>query len=244
MGNANGNTNGNAGGASPQPDAIAAEAVTIVVADDHPLFRNALREAIAGMLTDATILEAATLEDATGVLNGHADIDLLLLDLSMPGMRGFSGLTLLRNQFPTVPVLIVSANDDPSVMRRCLAFGAAGYLPKTQGMDQMKLAIRTVLDGGTWMPPDVDATTPADRETSELVRRLSSLTPQQMRVLMMLSEGKLNKQIAYELDVSEATVKAHVSAILTKLRVESRTQAVIAANRIEAGNWQMNGMPH
>ena len=122
-------------------------------------------------------------------------------------------------------------------MRRCIDFGASGFVPKTTEMDAMRIAIRSVLDGGTWTPPDVDLTTPADRDTADIVRRLSSLTPQQVRVLMMLSEGLLNKQIAYELSVSEATVKAHVSAILQKLGVESRTQAVIAASKIEAGQW-------
>jgi len=120
-------------------------------------------------------------------------------------------------------------------MRRCIDFGASGFIPKTTEMDAMRGAIRNVLDGGTWTPPDVDLSTPADRDTADIVRRLSSLTPQQVRVLMMLSEGLLNKQIAYELSVSEATVKAHVSAILQKLGAESRTQAVIAASKIEAG---------
>jgi DNA-binding NarL/FixJ family response regulator len=136
-----------------------------------------------------------------------------------------------------VPVVVVSGNEDRTVMRRCIDFGASGFIPKTTEMDAMRVAIRNVLDGGTWTPPDVDLSTPADRDTADIVRRLSSLTPQQVRVLMMLSEGLLNKQIAYELSVSEATVKAHVSAILQKLGVESRTQAVIAASKIEAGQW-------
>lgn len=211
--------------------------VRILIADDHPLFRGALRQAVSGFLRDAEIAEVGAFDEAAAQLAKTPDVDLVLLDLTMPGMRGFSGLTYLRAQYPSVPVLVVSANDDPRVMRRCVDFGAAGFLPKTVDMDRMRTAIGTVLDGGTWTPPEVDLSTPADQETSDLVRRLSSLTPQQVRVLMMLSEGLLNKQIAYELDVSEATVKAHVSAILTKLGVESRTQAVIAAARIEAGQW-------
>ena len=123
-------------------------------------------------------------------------------------------------------------------MRRCMEFGASGFLPKTQGIDAMRTAIRTVIEGGNWTPADYDPAAPVDRETADLTRRMTSLTPQQVRVLMMLSEGLLNKQIAYELTVSEATVKAHVSAILQKLGVESRTQAVIAASKIEAGQWQ------
>jgi DNA-binding NarL/FixJ family response regulator len=143
-----------------------------------------------------------------------------------------------RAQYPGVPVVVVSANEDRGVIRRCIDFGASGFIPKTTDIEAMRQAIRSVLAGQTWTPADVDLAGPADKETADTVRRLSSLTPQQVRVLMMLSEGLLNKQIAYELTVSEATVKAHVSAILQKLGVESRTQAVIAASKIEAGQWQ------
>ena len=143
----------------------------------------------------------------------------------------------MRAQYPSVPVMVVSATDDPSVIRRCMEFGASGFIPKTLGVDAMRAAIKRVLDGGVWTPPDVDLTAGADAESSELMARMATLTPQQVRVLMMLSEGLLNKQIAFQLGVSEATVKAHVSAILQKLGVESRTQAVIAAAKIEAGHW-------
>ena len=160
-------------------------------------------------------------------------MDLVLLDLSMPGVRGFSGLLYLRAERPSLPVVVVSANEERAVMRHCLEFGAAAYVPKSLDVESMRTAIRTVLDGGRWTPPDLDAKAPASREASALVKRLSSLTPQQVRVLMMLRQGLLNKQIAYELSVSEATVKAHVSAILQKLGVESRTQAVILAAKIE-----------
>jgi DNA-binding NarL/FixJ family response regulator len=150
----------------------------------------------------------------------------------MPGMRGLSGLLFLRAQHPAVPVAIVSANEDRGIIRSCLEAGALGFIPKTTPMETMRDAVRRVLAGEVWTPADVDLSAPADQEATEIVRRLASLTPQQARVLMMLSEGLLNKQIAYELSVSEATVKAHVSAILTKLGVESRTQAVIAAGKI------------
>jgi DNA-binding NarL/FixJ family response regulator len=142
-----------------------------------------------------------------------------------------------------VPVVVVSANDDPAVIRRCMDFGASGFIPKTLGVEPMREAISTVLNGGIWTPADVDFGAGSDVESKKLIARLSTLTPQQVRVLMMLSEGLLNKQIAYELGVSEATVKAHVSAILQKLGVESRTQAVIAAARIEAGHWPHGAVP-
>ena len=209
------------------------DAVRILIADDHPLILGALRQAVSGAIAGVEIHEAQDFDSLAAALEAHPDMDLVLLDLSMPGVRGFSGLLYLRAERPGVPVIVVSANEDRAVMRHCLEFGAAAYVPKSLDVETMRAAIRTVLDGGRWTPPDLDAKAPAGREASALVKRLSSLTPQQVRVLMMLSQGLLNKQIAYELSVSEATVKAHVSAILQKLGVESRTQAVILAAKIE-----------
>ncbi len=209
----------------------------LVIADDHPLFRGALREAVTGLFARADIAEAGTFDDVSKILDRAAEVDLILLDLAMPGVRGFSGLMYLRAQYPSVPIVIVSANDEPAVIRRCMDFGASGFIPKTLGVEAMREAVASVLEGGVWTPPDVNLSAVADVETTAVLARLATLTPQQVRVLMMLSEGLLNKQIAYELSVSEATVKAHVSAILQKLGVESRTQAVIAAAKIEVGQW-------
>jgi DNA-binding NarL/FixJ family response regulator len=209
----------------------------LVIADDHPLFRGALREAVGGLFGRVDIAEAGSFDEVTKLLEGNAEVDLILLDLAMPGVRGFSGLMYLRAQYPSVPVVMVSANDDPAVIRRCMDFGGAGFIPKTLGIDAIRSAIVRVLEGGVWMPPDVDVGTGTDAASADVLARLASLTPQQVRVLMMLSGGLLNKQIAYELGVSEATVKAHVSAILQKLNVESRTQAVITASKIERGQW-------
>src|SRR6476661_367496 len=178
----------------------------LVIADDHPLFRDALRQAVASVVTSATISEAGSFDDLTALLERDSDVDLILLDLTMPGISGFSGLIYLRAQYPAIPVVIVSASDDAGTIRRSLDFGASGFIPKRFGVETLRDALVT-------------------------------LTPQQVRVLMMLSEGLLNKQIAYELGVSEATIKAHVSAILQKLGVESRTQAVIAAAKIAGGRW-------
>jgi len=212
----------------------------LVIADDHPLFRGALREAVEGLLQRAEISEAGTFDELVNLLERGGDVDLVLLDLTMPGVRGFSGLMYMRAQYPGVPVIVVSANDDPAAIRRCVEFGASGFIPKTLGVDAMRTAISRILGGGVWTPPDVDLAASSDTEAAELMTRMATLTPQQVRVLMMLSEGLLNKQIAYQLDVSEATVKAHVSAILQKLGVESRTQAVIAAAKIETGQWPQN----
>jgi DNA-binding NarL/FixJ family response regulator len=204
----------------------------IVIADDHPLVRGALRQAVEGAFKDVTVTETSDFDELILVLAAQPETDLVLLDLAMPGMHGFSGLIYLRAQYANIPVVVVSANDNRSVMRRCIEIGAAGFIPKTMDLDAMRAAIATVLAGGLWLPPDLGPATSSDPESADIIRRLASLTPQQMRVLMMLSEGLLNKQIAFELSVSEATIKAHVSAILQKLRVESRTQAVIAAAKI------------
>lgn len=209
----------------------------LVIADDHPLFRGALREAVEGLLEQVDIAEAGTFDELVEFLERGSDVDLVLLDLTMPGARGFSGLMYMRAQYPGVPVIVVSANDDPAAIRRCMEFGASGFIPKTLGVEAMRAAISRILNGGVWTPPDVDLSAGSDAEAAALMARMVTLTPQQVRVLMMLSEGLLNKQIAYQLTVSEATVKAHVSAILQKLGVESRTQAVIAAAKIEAGQW-------
>jgi DNA-binding NarL/FixJ family response regulator len=213
------------------------DSTRLVIADDHPLFRGALREAVSDLFATLDISEAGSFDDVTRILERDADVDLILLDLTMPGVRGFSGLMYLRAQYPSVPIVIVSGNDDPAVIRRCLDFGASGFIPKTLSVEAIRGAIGDILRGGVWLPPDIDLGKGSDAETAALMARLASLTPQQVRVLMMLSEGLLNKQIAYELKVSEATVKAHVSAILQKLGVESRTQAVIAASKMELGQW-------
>ncbi|MFI5015279.1 MAG: response regulator [Hyphomicrobiales bacterium] len=203
----------------------------IVIADDHPLFRDALKLTLQNQLAAASIEAAGSLEEATKLIAAR-EIDLVLLDLSMPGVQGLSGLLYLRAQFPSVPVVVISATEDRAVARKCLAFGAAGYVPKSANVSEINEAIEKVLAGGLFLPLEMETENDHDHDAEALAARLSALTPQQVRVLMMLSQGLLNKQIAYELSVSEATVKAHVSAILTKLAVESRTQAVILAARI------------
>jgi DNA-binding NarL/FixJ family response regulator len=210
----------------------------LIIADDHPLFRDALRHAVASVISSAKIDEAGSFEDLTALLERDAEVDLILLDLTMPGISGFSGLIYLRAQYPAIPVVIVSASDDAETIRRSVDFGASGFIPKRFGVDTLRDAILKVMDGDVWIPSDVDLSTVADPEMTRLRDRLVTLTPQQVRVLMMLSQGLLNKQIAYELGVSEATIKAHVSAILQKLGVESRTQAVIAAAKIAGEQWR------
>lgn len=202
-----------------------------VIVDDHPLVRGALRQVLEGVEDDVAVEEAGSLDEVIALLDRLPDVDLLLLDLSMPGVQGFSGLLYLRAQFPAVPVVVVSATEEPATIRKAIEFGAAGFIPKSVGTDTIRAAVKAVTGGGEWVPADI-ALGAGDDGDEDIVRRLETLTPQQLRVLMMLSEGLLNKQIAHALSVSEATVKAHVSAVLQKLGVESRTQAVIAAARI------------
>jgi len=208
----------------------------ILIVDDHPLFRSALSQTLSSGDNGIAVGEAGDLKQVQEAIDADRDCDLVLLDLNMPGVRGFSGLLLLRAQYPDVPVMIISAVEDASVIRRAFELGAAGYLHKSVGPAQIRQAIETVLAGGRFVPEGVNLA--ASDEHSSLMARLASLTPQQVRVLMMLSDGLMNKQIAYELSISEATVKAHVSAILQKLDVDSRTQAVIAASRIEDGQFE------
>ena len=214
----------------------------LVIADDHPLFRDALRQAVKSVVASAVVSEAGSFDDLTALLERDSDVDLILLDLTMPGISGFSGLIYLRAQFPAIPVVIVSASDDAGTIRRSLDFGASGFIPKRFGVETLRDAIMKVMEGDVWVPPDTDLSSADDPDMARLRDRLVTLTPQQVRVLMMLSEGLLNKQIAYELGVSEATIKAHVSAILQKLGVESRTQAVIMASRIAGNQWQQSDL--
>ncbi len=203
-----------------------------VIADDHPLFRGALKQALSVMAETTDIIEAGDFDGAKAALSQNEDLDLVLLDLSMPGVSGLSGLVSLRGLRSEIPIVVVSARDDPETIRRALELGASGFISKSASMEDIRSAVSTVLDGGVAAPSGLDLGVERDPEISDLIRRLQMLTPQQTRVLGMLGEGLLNKQIAYELGVSEATIKAHVSAILQKLGVDSRTQAVILLSKI------------
>lgn len=208
----------------------------LMIVDDHPLFRDALSQALETIGDETNISDVGSLDELNAALDKDTNVDLILLDLSMPGVQGFSGLLYLRAQHPEIPVAIVSATEDPTIIRRAIDFGASGFIPKSQPTGEIRDAVKRILNGDVWTPPNLE-TMPADDETDDLIRRLGTLTPQQVRVLMMLGEGLLNKQIAYKLGVSEATIKAHVSAILQKLGVDSRTQAVIAVNKIDVNQW-------
>lgn len=202
----------------------------IIIADDHPLFRNALHQAVELAIAGAQLLEVDSIDNLMRLLGEVDDVDLLLLDLKMPGASGFSGLALLRNQYPDLPVVVVSASEEPAVVQQAMRFGALGFIPKSAPMRTLVSALNTILEGEPWFPEGISLD---DAPGDNIADRLASLTPQQFKVLTMLSEGMLNKQIAYELAVSEATIKAHVTAIFRKLNVKNRTQAVIALSQTE-----------
>ncbi|GAA5213497.1 response regulator [Corallincola platygyrae] len=202
-----------------------------LVADDHPLFRQAIMESLKPAFTEVTWLEAETSDQLEQQLQANDEIELLLLDLKIPGAHGFSTLIHVRSHFPEIPVVVVSAFEDRDTIQKAIQSGASGFIPKSLPATGMVEAVQHVLNGGVWVP-DADITAAAD-DSSEIAERVASLTPQQYRILMMFAEGLLNKQIAPELGVSEATVKAHATAIFKKLGVTNRTQAVIALGQLE-----------
>lgn len=205
--------------------------MNILIVDDHPLFRHALIQAIRHGLPQAHIQETAAVDELYDCLENGSEPDLVLLDLNLPGASGFSALVYVRAQYPSIPIVIVSAHEDSSIIQRAIAHGAMGYIPKSAHPNHINEAICKVLEGEIWLPANLPLHMNFNiKEASEtaLAERIQSLTPQQFRVLMMVAEGLLNKQIAYELEVSEATIKAHVTAIFRKLNVQNRTQAVLA----------------
>jgi len=208
------------------------ERTTILIADDHPLFREALQRVVADVLADHVFQEVDSLDGAVEAVSDE-NFELIFLDLNMPGMDGFNGLVCLRNRAPSVPIIVVSASEDPATMREAITYGASGFLPKSLSKEQMAAAVRTVLDGGVYAPaPACGSERQFVRSDAALADSIVQLSHQQRIVLQMLVSGRPNKQIAYELNIVESTVKAHVSAILRKLKVHSRTQAVLKAGKI------------
>ena len=212
--------------------------VSVVIADDHPIFRQAIRQALDPICANPAceIIEAQDFDCLDALLSKDSDHDLVLLDLFMPGVEGFSGLLYLGKAYPDLPVVMISANEDPAVMQRAIDYGASGYIPKSASVTTIIEAISTVLQGGVWLPveagPSTRGTSPTETEAAE---RLQRLTPQQFRVLNMMCRGLANKNIADQLELAEATVKVHVTAIMRKLDVTNRTQAVLIANRLAVG---------
>jgi len=206
---------------------------TFIIADDHPLFRTAMVQTLTRRYPQAQLVEAEDLQSLQQVIPQHKDADLVLLDLHMPGACGFSGLIFIANHFPSVPVLMVSASDDADVVQRAIEHGAAGFLSKTASMDEIGEAIVAVLDGEIYLPTGVTISQkPLSQQERDLASVVASLTPSQFRVASMLAEGLPNKLIAYELHVTEATIKAHITEVFRKLGVSSRTQAGLLFNKL------------
>jgi len=207
-----------------------------LIVDDHPLFREALESAVRLANPDAEILQATSIDSALDVIEAWPDIDLALLDLSLPGATGLTGVVRIRTARPKLPVIVVSGHEDPKIIREALALGISGYIPKSTSKQELAKGISDVLAGMIFVPehllPQGVAAEP-DAEVQQILARLRDLTPQQLRVLEMIREGLQNKQIAFELKVAETTVKAHVSEVLRKLNVFSRTRAVILLSKID-----------
>lgn len=207
----------------------------ILIADDHPLFRLALAQAVRSLAEQAEVIEADRFESARQHLLSRTDIDLVLLDLHMPGSHGLMGLVALRAEFPAVAIVMISAHDDPAVIRRALTYGAAGFIPKRSSLGELQESLRAVLACEYPGQAAFDDGTAGneDAEDMQLAARLASLSPQQLRVLGLVAEGLLNKQIADRLDIQERTVKAHMSAVFERLGVRNRTQASMLLRSLE-----------
>jgi DNA-binding NarL/FixJ family response regulator len=203
------------------------------IADDHPLFRNALLDVINRHFLNTRVTQSSTLESTLDALSSSPDVDLLLLDLNMPGSQDLFGLITVREKFPTIPVVVVSAREDTETISRAIGHGANGYIPKSNSPQVIYTAIQTIMDGEKWVPEFArNCLRSIAQEEMDLASRIASLTPQQYKVLCYLREGWLNKQIGFEIGVTEATVKAHITAIFRKLGVTNRTQAVIILSKL------------
>ncbi|MEC6799048.1 response regulator transcription factor [Photobacterium sp. S4TG1] len=200
---------------------------TIVIADDHPLFRNALLQSIHMGISNTHLLEADSQNSLFSLLEKTKDIDLLLLDLKMPGSNGMSGLIQLRQQYPELAIVVISASEEKEVVQQVYNHGAFGFIPKSSDMHVLLNALKQIINGEPYFPTTFNDT------HQQLPTKIAALTPQQYKVLIMLTEGLLNKQIASDLNVSEATIKAHLTAIFRKLDVKNRTQAVILLQQLE-----------
>lgn len=213
-------------------------AFRIAIADDHPLMRAALAQALRDLLAEGRAVEAASFAELRQAVEQQADLELVLLDLHMPGARGFSALVWLRSERPALPVIIISASDDPRTVRRAQQFGAAGFVSKSAPAETLREAIATVMAGGhAFAAPRAEKS----EQDAQLAATLAQLTPQQLRVLMAMAEGLLNKQIAHELGLAENTVKVHVTAILRKLGCYSRTQAAVMLKALDAEGGEDSG---
>ncbi|MDO6717838.1 response regulator transcription factor [Psychrosphaera sp. 1_MG-2023] len=207
-------------------------ASTILIADDHPLFRTALKQAVGQCLPNVTMLEANSVDELFNVVESTPELEIMFLDLHMPGNNGFTSLTRLQNHHPDIIIIMVSSDDAPEIMQKAIDFGAAAFIPKSADLTVISDAITAVLEGDTWLPKDANLPSQTNHNDKKLAKQLALLTPQQYVVLSQIADGQLNKQIAYDLNIKETTVKKHVSAILLKLEVTNRTMAGMAFQQL------------
>lgn len=208
---------------------------TVIIADDHPLFRAALKQAVNQTMAQTEILESENVDELMSAIEANPQLEIVFLDLHMPGNYGFTALTQLQNHHPDLLVIMVSSDDSPEIMQKAINFGASAFIPKSADLDVIAEAIDHVLDGEVWLPEGIDLTSAnaSNSKDAMLAKQLTQLTPQQYVVLSMIADGQLNKQIAYELDIKETTVKKHVSAILEKLNVSNRTMAGLVYQQLK-----------
>ncbi|MDP5030124.1 MAG: response regulator transcription factor [Paraglaciecola sp.] len=207
--------------------------ITLLVADDHPLYRDALRGALSKNIDELNLLEASNLDETVNCLT-TTEVDLLLFDLHMPGSSDLFGLIHIRKLFPDLPVAVISGLEDINIVAKVMQAGALGFVPKTSSAEQLAQAVRTMLAGDLWLPDSMPSgVTEMNEAFSQLAQQVSSLTPAQYKVLCLLRDGLLNKQIGYELEIAEATVKAHITAVFKKLNINNRTQAVLIASQLQ-----------
>ncbi len=207
------------------------ENIRVVIADDHPLMRAALKEAVRARIADVEIAEASSVAALLDVLAASSDFDVILLDLRMPDSKGFSALVLLRTRFPEIPVVVVSATEDSDAVDRAIVLGASGYIMKSAPVETVGKTLIDVLAGNIVRPPTRETSDPQHDADVNQFRRLRTLTPQQFNVLVMIAEGHSNKMVASRMQISESTVKAHITGILLKLDLQRRTQAAVLAQR-------------
>ncbi len=198
-----------------------------LIADDHPLYREALISALQPLFENVDIIQSDGLDSTLEALQQHSDFDLVLLDLNMPGCDSFYGLIRVSQDFPKVAVAVVSASDSVDVINKVMNLGAKGFIPKSTPTIVIAEALKQIMDGKNWFPEDTQTDIEDYIPAIDIAKLVGELTPKQFRVLKLLQNGLLNKQIAFDLNITEATVKAHISAIFRKFNVNTRTQAVL-----------------
>lgn len=214
--------------------------ISILIADDHPLFREALGYMVKSVMPSSEVTEAINYQETKKLLSG-GEFDYVFLDLSMPDSNGLTDLALLKKLYPHIPIIVVSAHEEPNIVRTCLEFNASGYIVKSSDPVEMKLAINKILAGETYKPDWIDLDNKeSDQLNSIAADQVEDLTPSQLKILIEIGKGKLNKQIAYDLEITEATVKAHITSVFKKLEINNRTQAVLFIKEHQLRNPSLN----